>query len=131
MKNDDDADWEMAWRLQLEDLEEWSCTRGDRRDEEEDAEFAIIQQVEEIERAEREQAQAAGKSGLSSWIEEGGQIGDEQADKEFLNMAKACGWAKCCTCGMFVELGPRGNHVAYVLVSLFTHSCPTCLKSSA
>ncbi|KAF4307910.1 hypothetical protein GTA08_BOTSDO04055 [Botryosphaeria dothidea] len=95
VKNDDDADWEMAWRLQLEDLEEWSCTRGDRRDEEEDAEFAIIQQVEEIERAEREQAQAAGKSGLSSWIEEGGQIGDEQADKEFLNMAKACG----CHCG--------------------------------
>lgn len=46
--------------------------------------------------------------------EEGDEENKDGATKEFLEMAEACGWARCCTCRRFVELEFGCNHMTYV-----------------
>ncbi|EKG16908.1 hypothetical protein MPH_05889 [Macrophomina phaseolina MS6] len=113
-----EEDWELAWRLQLEDLEGWGCQSGRDRggEEEEDVEFAIMQQVEEIERAEREESAKEGDIGAAALLalgiemEGGGEAGNVIEEKEFLGIAKACGWVRCLACRRFLEVDDDCAH---------------------
>ncbi|KAH7049407.1 hypothetical protein B0J12DRAFT_665118 [Macrophomina phaseolina] len=128
---EEEEDWELAWRLQLEDLEAWGCQSGrDRgREEEEDVEFAIMQQVEEIERAEREESAKEGDIGVAALLalgiemEGGGEAGNVIEEKEFLGIAKACGWVRCLACRRFLEVDDDCAHAVCFCGAQFRHDC--------
>ncbi|OMP88016.1 hypothetical protein BK809_0002773 [Diplodia seriata] len=46
-----------------------------------------------------------------------------EVDEEFLRMAEACGWARCCGCGRFVELEYGCNHMRCCCGAHFCYAC--------
>ncbi|OJD35979.1 ibr finger domain protein [Diplodia corticola] len=49
--------------------------------------------------------------------------GTTEVDEEFLRMAEACGWARCCGCGRFVELEYGCNHMRCCCGAHFCYAC--------